>query len=523
MKIICKEDLNLIIKLPQEREVIVGKLKFESREINLSKRISNLYMKNIGFTPYEKDGKYYHYKAEVRHNGVYVSHYRSEGNCASVSNTIQIDDLDFMNLKTLLDGFTFLLSNKTEESVFISKYMIVEVEDDVLEVKKIDELVLYSKDKNLSILRNAKECMLEDTMDFFENIDFGEELIFEPIIAFIFNSFVDEKGFLDIYKTYHSFLTRIPYLSFYDRFRYYYYIGQLDYFYLSEYLIKNDFEDRLSKENPVYTKQPIKQVESIPLLSKFSKQMKQEYHFDDNDIEILFEMEAHERIGKEGIKIIYDYFQAIDKINSTWESPFRAWRKYDLCVSIYNIIDTFDITPKNLMNRFVRAMFYEHININDYARLINDTIEMANILDIELDKKLPKEIIKIHDLLKDQIRYIRNKEVEEAFNKVMLSNNKLLEKLPKSDEFMVISPSTPNDLVNEGLMLNHCVGSYIDRYATGYSKIFFVRRKGYETEPFVTLELDRNNRFVQISGFSNKRPSKDVMDYVNNWLENIDK
>ena len=520
MKIICKEDLNLILNLPLNQEVIVGKLKYNSEVIGFEKRIANLYMKSIGFTPHMNGNRYQHYRAEYNERYVAVSHYSTYDNCSSVGNRVDIKDSDIIKPEILLNGFTFVKTVRDEDTVELNKYQINKIEDD-FELIKIDELKLFFRDKNLKILRQNKEVAINDVNDFFNHIDYSPYDMYNTILAFIFDNFVDEKGFIDIYKQFKNIIKDIANLNNYDSFRYLYYVGQIDFYYLAEYFIKNNLEDKIRLHNPVFTGKPIERIEDIPMLSKIGMEIKKTYRFNEEDTEVLFKMEAHDRIGNDGLKIIYDYIKQIDAIDNSWNSPFSTWRKDILFADIYSIIDTFDITPKNLMNRFVRAMFNENISINTYAKIIQDTIEMANALNIDLGEKLPNNILRTHDLLKDQIRYIRNKKIEDMFNIAIIENNKLLNLLPASDEFTIISPLTPNDLVDEGLRLNHCVGSYIDRYASGYSKIFFVRRKSSEKEPFVTLELNRNNEFVQISGFSNRRPTKEVIDFVNKWIENI--
>lgn len=521
MRFICKDDLSLIISLPKNNEIIIGDLKYDSEVINLEKRVANLYMESISFIPYIKNDRYYHYKSEIRQNGIFVSHYSTHGNCSSVGNQIDVSDYEFAKIDNLLNGFTFIINEYLEDKVFINKYKIVKKEEDLFEINKIDCMSLYFNNKNLTISKNNVEIKLEETELFFENIDYGFNGIYNSTIKLIFNSFVNEKGFYDIYKEFKRFLHEIPSFNYYKLFSYYYYIGQLDFYYLAEYLIKNNMTEKLYTVNPVITNKPIQKKEDIPVLSKVAMEIKTKYRFDEDDMEILFAMEGHKNIGKEGLKVIYEYILAIDNIKNSWNTPFSTWRKDMLFDAIYNILDTFEITPKNLMNRFARAMFYENISISQYANIINDTIEMANTLNIELDKKLPKDIFKIHDLLKDQIRYIENKAIEKQFNNEMNINNSLLNLLPTSDEFTIISPKNPNDLINEGIKLNHCVGSYVDRYVSGYSKIFFIRKKVNEETPFVTLELNRKNQLAQISGYSNKKPSNDVLDYVNKWLENL--
>lgn len=520
MKVICREDLNLILDLPLNKEVIVGKLKYNSEVISFEKRIANLYMDSIGFTPHMKGNHYQHYRAEYNDRYVEVSHYSTHNNCSSVGNSIDMADSDIIKPEILLNGFTFVKTVRKEEIVEINKYQINKAGDD-FELVQIDDLKLFFRDKNLRILRQNSEVDISEVNDFFNHIDYSSHNMYNTILGFIFDNFVDEKGFIDIYKEFKNIIRDIADLDKYDSFRYLYYVGQIDFYYLAEYFIKNNLEEKIKLHNPVFTGKPIERIEDIPMLSKVGMEIKKAYRFDEEDTELLFKMEAHKRIGKDGLKIIYDYIKQIDAIDNSWNSPFSTWRKDVLFTDIYSIIDTFDITPKNLMNRFVRAMFNENISINTYAKIIQDTIEMANALDIDLGEKLPSNILRTHDLLKDQIRYIRNKEVEDRFKFALVENNKLLNVLPASDTLTILSPSTPNDLVDEGMRLNHCVGSYIDRYVSGYSKIFFVRRKSNEREPFVTLELNRNNEFVQISGFSNRKPNKEVIDFVNEWLGNL--
>lgn len=527
MEIENKENLNLILQLPFSKEIIIGNLEYDILKIDLQKRISNLYMKSIGFTPkITKDG-YCYFDAELGYNNK-VAVYEMINNGSSSyggNNRVDITDSEILNIDNLLNGFTFILLDYKDKVVNIKKYVIKKY-DDKFSIENDESLLLKFHKKNLTIYKNGAEVLLDAIESFFDDIDYGLSGMFEKMKRIIFDSLVNEKGFIDIYKKYNRFINKSPnnnmWLSAYDIFRYYYYIGQSDFYFLSEYFIKNDIEDKLISHNPIFTGRPIEKLSDIPTLSKVGMEIYKRYGFSDDE-DILFRMESDDNVGKDGVKIIYDYIKQIENISSYNVSMLRTGRISYLFEKIYKILNTFEITPKNLMNRFVKAMFYENLSIDKYANIITDYIEMCQLLTIKIDKKLPKDIVRLHDLLQDQITYIKNKKIEDMFKESIKANNELLKLLPESNDFTIISPSNPNDLIQEGLVLNHCVGSYIDRYASGYSKIFFVRRKLFVEQPFATLELNRNNQVVQFSEHSNKTPNTNANKFVERWIDDINK
>lgn len=74
----------------------------------------------------------------------------------------------------------------------------------------------------------------------------------------------------------------------------------------------------------------------------------------------------------------------------------------------------------------------------------------------------------------------------------------------ENDDYMIIVPSSMQDLFEEGRKLNHCVGSYADRIIEGRNCICFIRRKTNPLAPFFTMEIySDQERVSQIHGLSN--------------------
>lgn len=88
------------------------------------------------------------------------------------------------------------------------------------------------------------------------------------------------------------------------------------------------------------------------------------------------------------------------------------------------------------------------------------------------------------------------------------------------DEFEIIVPREPKDIVNEGASLNHCVGGYLESVASGHKTILFLRKVFDPDKSFYTIEVD-GSRIVQIHGNHNKwlGNNPEAIQFVIDWLK----
>lgn len=88
------------------------------------------------------------------------------------------------------------------------------------------------------------------------------------------------------------------------------------------------------------------------------------------------------------------------------------------------------------------------------------------------------------------------------------------------DEFEIIVPREPKDIINEGASLNHCVGSYLESVASGQRTILFLRKVSAPDKSFYTIEVD-GSRIVQIHGNHNKwlGNNPEAIQFVIDWLK----
>ena len=66
-----------------------------------------------------------------------------------------------------------------------------------------------------------------------------------------------------------------------------------------------------------------------------------------------------------------------------------------------------------------------------------------------------------------------------------------------NEKFVVVCPEKVRDLVTEGRIMHHCVGSYGNRVIGGRVAIVFIRRKEDVNKPYITCEIRPNGSIGQ--------------------------
>ena len=77
-----------------------------------------------------------------------------------------------------------------------------------------------------------------------------------------------------------------------------------------------------------------------------------------------------------------------------------------------------------------------------------------------------------------------------------------------------------DELIAEGAALNHCVGTYADRYAKGETDIVFIRKVSEPDRSFYTMEI-KNNQVVQVRGSHNCGMTDEVKEFVEHFKNDV--
>lgn len=160
------------------------------------------------------------------------------------------------------------------------------------------------------------------------------------------------------------------------------------------------------------------------------------------------------------------------------------------------------ITRENLYAILVRT-FKDSMNmLIDMSKTNRPNIDLYDI-------RSENELHRVHDTLielSNMDKLAKKKEENEKLDKKIKELTEEREKnfSEEDEEFSIVIPKHANEILEEGMKLHHCVGSYVNRYASGDTNILFLRKKKDITAPFYTIEVDSNNRITQIHGKYNE-------------------
>lgn len=157
-------------------------------------------------------------------------------------------------------------------------------------------------------------------------------------------------------------------------------------------------------------------------------------------------------------------------------------------------------------------------------RLYSDYLHTVNLLgdakNFRPYFKTRDEIAKMHDAAVLCYNLKRNSIKEAAFKSVVGRWDKF-EFSPLEDQFAIVAPKKAEEIAAEGILLHHCVKTYIDRVIAKSTNILFLRKKDEIEKPFFTIELDNNNIIQQVHGFGNSNLEEDSEElaFIKKWAK----
>lgn len=138
-------------------------------------------------------------------------------------------------------------------------------------------------------------------------------------------------------------------------------------------------------------------------------------------------------------------------------------------------------------------------------------------------KLFPNDLDRAHERMVEELyrdkQAKRDNEVNERYAHISKMYPKLYKYYGyKDDQYLIRPARMASEITAEGRTLHHCVGgdSYLNKHNTGKSFILFLRKKGQEEIPYITIEIN-DLRIVQWYGAYDKKPDEEI---IKAWLEN---
>lgn len=198
-------------------------------------------------------------------------------------------------------------------------------------------------------------------------------------------------------------------------------------------------------------------------------------------------------------------------------SDVLKYRANDVINLLQGVGDT-KFTVKRIMSYLENVRNYQCIRDLEAFTIWNDYLKMASRLSYDLTNKnikYPSSLKKEHDITVFSFNKIKDELAREMFAE---STAKYKNLEWKDKNLQTVVPSTPEEVVQEGKSLSHCVASYVGRITDSSTQIVFIRKNDEVNRPFYTMEIV-DGVILQVKGFANCAPTTEVKDFVKAFAE----
>lgn len=197
---------------------------------------------------------------------------------------------------------------------------------------------------------------------------------------------------------------------------------------------------------------------------------------------------------------------AIDKTIDT--QTYKDIRENSLTSSIIKIKTEIGISVQKQLEYINHAAAFQCINKSATASLWADYLAMAKEVGYNLknkEKKYPDSLKKEHDIVENVFYTMKNSYDKKAFEEKAKENSKFNYSLKELGLFARV-PTTPQEVINEGIDLHHCVGHYVNPIINGSAIVSFIRKYSDPETSYYTVEISSDgviNKILQVKGDMN--------------------
>ena len=248
----------------------------------------------------------------------------------------------------------------------------------------------------------------------------------------------------------------------------------------------------------------------------------------------IFEIQDGSNVDSSSTEeLLVNVFEIVDKINfnnaiwmldrlkesnSGFHIPaFKGWYG-DVKNWIPTLVEKYSLDFKSLINYLFFDLYTQGINYIDESilQLYEDTLNMQTLMyDGKVRDKYPKHLKEAHD--KVTLVYNLNQEYFDHQIAIKLHNEcKNLEY--KDENYCIVTPEDSSELINEGISLHHCVGSYVEKVNKGKTSILFLRRTEAPDESLITIEY-QDGSIKQVRGLCERLMNNKEREFFEKWVK----
>lgn len=182
---------------------------------------------------------------------------------------------------------------------------------------------------------------------------------------------------------------------------------------------------------------------------------------------------------------------------------------------------------------YLNKQKHSYDSITDVLNEYYDYIKQRESQEDDLSNTVylrPRDLHTTYMTLLDDVEHLKNEkyiaEMSEKYKNIRERSAKIPKKYTwQQAEFLIRPAKSAEEIVMEGRLLHHCVGSdaqgYMKRFNEGKGWILLVRHIQSPTVPFVTVELV-NNKIRQWYGIKDSKPDRENVEaFLNAYIQHI--
>lgn len=181
---------------------------------------------------------------------------------------------------------------------------------------------------------------------------------------------------------------------------------------------------------------------------------------------------------------------------------------------IFNyLIRKYNYNAKSLLLYIDYLKTYEALENIDYILdELYDYVYMMSKISNKFDK-YPRNFLTVHKIACRNYNRLKEQFKEDEFK------NRIDRRYECSfGKYTFIYPNSTQEIKDEAVQQNNCVASYIQRVIDGKCHILFLRKKGFEKQSLVTIEVDpTQNKIVQAKGRLNRDTTEEENKVIEAW------
>lgn len=182
---------------------------------------------------------------------------------------------------------------------------------------------------------------------------------------------------------------------------------------------------------------------------------------------------------------------------------------------------------------YLNKQKHSYASITDVLNEYYDYIKQRESQEDDLSNTVylrPRDLHTTYMTLLDDVEHLKNEkyiaEMSEKYKNIRERSAKIPKKYTwQQADFLIRPAKSAEEIVMEGRLLHHCVGSdaqgYMKRFNEGKGWILLVRHIQSPTVPFVTVELV-NNKIRQWYGIKDSKPDRENVEaFLNAYIQHI--